>query len=407
MTLVLATASVGTALALLFAWATPPGQPYDEPAHWANVLFYAVNHRMPVLGETGTQYEAQMGPGYYAPSGLLVDLSGLGTGTAAFWLIRLAWIVLVPLLVLLTMRAARVLGTGRRASISAAMLVAANPLMLAMGSTIQNDYLAMVVATVGVLLGIHLFQSREPLLRGHFALGVVVGLAILVKVVAVALLPAILITQVLRSGVATRVRAAQMLATTLAAAATSGWWFVRNLVLYGDLTGDQGIGSLGVGFPPMRLSSIEDVMTWVGSIVSYLFVPVEYYRNVIDAPPALEVLAIVLAAGVLALLVRAYVPWRGVRGGIGRWRTNPDRLLLVCVLSMTALAYLVYALAVAWIAARLLFLAAPVAAIVLAAAGRDRIGRAVVNAVIVSFLLVDVWLLINLAALPPAEYWIF
>ena len=92
--------------------------------------------------------------------------------------------------------------------------------------------------------------------------------------------------------------------------------------------------------------------SWFGSIVSYVFVPVEYYRNVIDAPAALEVLAIVLAAGVLALLVRAYVPWRGVRGRIGRWRTNPDRLLLVCVLSMTALAYLVYALAVAWIAAR-------------------------------------------------------
>jgi D-alanyl-D-alanine carboxypeptidase (penicillin-binding protein 5/6) len=362
---------------------------------------------MPVLGESGTQYEAQMGPGYYAPSGLLVDLSGLGTGPAAFWLNRLAWIILVPLLMVLTMRAARALGAGRGASISAASLVAANPLMLAMGSSIQNDYLAIVVATAGVLLGIRLFQSREPHIWGHFALGAMVGLAILVKVVAVALLPAILITQLLRSGVSSSVRAFQMLATTTATAATAGWWFVRNLVLYGDFTGDQGIGSLGIGFPPMRLSRVEDVVTWLGSIVSYVFVPVEYYRNVIAAPPILEILAIVMGASVLALLARAYWPRHDKPGRIGRLRQRPDRLLLLSVLCMTTIAYLVYALAVAWIAARLLFLAAPVAAIVLAAAGRDRIGRAVVSAVIVSFLVVDVWLLFSLPRIPPAEYWIF
>ena len=80
---------------------------------------------------------------------------------------------------------------------------------------------------------------------------------------------------------------------------------------------------------------------------------------------------------------------------------------MMSVLFMTTVAYLVYALAVAWIAARLLVLAAPVAAIVLAAAGRDQIGRGMVNAVIVSFLVIDVWLLIRLAGLPGAVYWIF
>ena len=54
----------------------PPGLPYDEPAHWSTVLYYAREHRLPVLGDPGVAYEAQMGPVYYALAGLLVDAGG-------------------------------------------------------------------------------------------------------------------------------------------------------------------------------------------------------------------------------------------------------------------------------------------------------------------------------------------
>ena len=56
---------VSAALGVLYLVAMPPGLPYDEPSHWLNVQYYLEHRRLPVVGDPGVTYEAQMGPVAY------------------------------------------------------------------------------------------------------------------------------------------------------------------------------------------------------------------------------------------------------------------------------------------------------------------------------------------------------
>lgn len=43
----------------------PAGLPYDEPAHFGNVMFIQNEHRLAEVGEPGSTYQSQMPPLYY------------------------------------------------------------------------------------------------------------------------------------------------------------------------------------------------------------------------------------------------------------------------------------------------------------------------------------------------------
>ena len=98
--LALMTCLVGT----VYAFVTPAGLPYDEPSHWATVQYYADHGRMPVLGDKGVTYEAQMGPVAYVADAVIVriaDTLGFGAETAfrlvrLFGVLQLAALVVVP-----------------------------------------------------------------------------------------------------------------------------------------------------------------------------------------------------------------------------------------------------------------------------------------------------------------------
>ena len=110
--LALLTCLVGT----IYAFVTPAGLPYDEPSHWATVQYYVDHGRMPVLGDEGVSYEAQMGPVAYVADAVIVrvaDALGLGAETA-FRLVRLFGVLqLAALVVVLGALMARV-SPGRR-----------------------------------------------------------------------------------------------------------------------------------------------------------------------------------------------------------------------------------------------------------------------------------------------------
>ena len=165
----------------------PPGLPYDEPAHHDNVAFYAAEGRLPVLGQPGVEYEAQMGPVYYVIGALLLRLTGTGDAPfAALELLRLAGLALVPVLGWLTYRLARDLGARDGSAALASGLLVLNPTLLAVAASVQNDYLCLVVAAVAALVALPALRRGGT--RRSLVVGALVGLAVLVKVFAGALL---------------------------------------------------------------------------------------------------------------------------------------------------------------------------------------------------------------------------
>ena len=406
-------ALVGTALAGAFAAAVPPGQPYDEPAHWANVLFYLDHGSMPVLGQPGVQYEAQMGPVYYAVSAAVLALADAGHGEATFHLVRAGWLILIPLLAALTYRLALLVGVQRTSAALATALVVLNPLVLAMSASIQNDVLCIVLGAAGSLLALQAMRTPGGPLRPHAMAGAVLGLAVLTKVFALGLVVGLLVAYAVDWRLTPWHRLRRGLAALAAMAAVSGWWFVRNVILYGDLTGQAGVAATGYRFPALRFSGAGSLLAWGRSLVSYAYAPTEYFRNAVNAPTWLEAAAVASTGGiVLALLLR----WR--RSRAGHVQRRPQTRLepsgypsaVVFALAATVVVFAGYAV-LAWtsqgIAPRLTFVAAPLAAALLARAAESPAGRAALGAALVVFVVSGGWLARSVAGLPPMPYWIF
>ena len=385
-------AVVAAIIGVLFAVRVPLGLPYDEPAHWATVLFYEANGRMPELGEPGTTYEAQMGPVYYVLAAAVVRLTSPGDPAGQAHLLRLVGVALMPVLVVLTARIARQLSTRRADAAVAAAVVATLPLLGATGGSIQNDYLTFVLVAVVLLFGIRLLRNREAGWPAHLAFGVLIGLAVLTKVNALALVPAALLGY-LASPADRRVRLRWGAIAAVGVVATCGWWFVRNLLVYGDLTGARGMARMGIVFPPLRWSGPGDVVMWFGNLVSYVYIPVEYYRNLLQSPTVLRFGAIGLALVTLAVGL-GYAAARRTR--LRRMGDDPGLAFAVGVLVFGVLMWVVFSFAVFNTAPRLIFQAAPVAALLFAVITRGRwVALGVVT--LVAFLVADVWLAVSAA----------
>jgi D-alanyl-D-alanine carboxypeptidase (penicillin-binding protein 5/6) len=87
----------------------------------------------------------------------------------------------------------------------------------------------------------------------------------------------------------------------------TGWWFVRNIVLYGDLTGQSAVALTGAEFesiPAGPLGLAQRALT-------YLTLPTEYLRNLIEAPTWVDVAAVVVGLVLLTgLVLLAARDWR-------------------------------------------------------------------------------------------------
>jgi len=148
--------------------------------------------------------------------------------------------------VLLTYQTARAFGDscpgrwcrGERAALAAAGLVAFNPMFLAVSGSLQNDAGAAAGGAAVLWLGVNLYRAGfTP--RRAFALGLVLGIAALMKITAALLIFPVGLLMVVW-GQANRQslgRVAGGLAMlVLGAAASCGWWFARNLIVYGEPT---------------------------------------------------------------------------------------------------------------------------------------------------------------------------
>ncbi len=155
--------------------------------------------------------------------------------------------------------ARRVLGGRAWLGIAAAALVAFNPQFLAVSSTFGNDALVITLSSAALALTLVVWDQLEAgaepadLARTVPMLAVIVGLAPLAKISGLTLL---VFTVGTLGWLSWRRRSWTILAATvgpllLSAALLAGWWYLRNLRLYGDLLGFSRMhpgGTLREGF---------------------------------------------------------------------------------------------------------------------------------------------------------------
>jgi Dolichyl-phosphate-mannose-protein mannosyltransferase len=303
-------------LGVAFALRIPHGLPYDEPSYWNVTSFYAQFHRLPVLGHPGVSYEAQ-----HPPLAFVFGAVGRNLGTlfgsaqnAGFTFTRVVGGIELLLAIVVLDRILRRTVPSVTGRVVALLVFAATPMMLAMSWSAQNDILSLLLGFVALELMLAREDHDGPGLRptSGLLIGAVVGLAIVTKITVVFLVPTFLLWLALRARPHWRRVATTSAAFAAGVAAGCGWWFVRNLVVYGRLVastkGDGGQAFHGTGFHGASTISAQ-----AKELVTYLWVPTEYFRNLIHASSGLQAF---LALVTVAVAVAAV--WFATRGRLAR-----------------------------------------------------------------------------------------
>jgi 4-amino-4-deoxy-L-arabinose transferase-like glycosyltransferase len=196
--------------------------------------------------------------------------------------------------------------------------LAFRPSVLSLNSTVSNDSLMLLTGTVVLALCAWII-ARGPTWRRAIWLGVALGLAALTKftwpATALAVPIAFLLALGLREG--WKQRLAQLAATGGIAALLVGWWFVRNLILYGDLTGISLGAQASRPDRPTFLPIRSSPPTWAEAGQGYWTTFRRYWAHfgVVGMPPwvnaALVVLTVLLIVGLGVWIIRMYASRRG------------------------------------------------------------------------------------------------
>jgi hypothetical protein len=376
LTAVMASSAV---LGVVYTAVVPRGLPYDEPSHWANVLFYVRNLSIPRLGDAGVTYEAQMGPVAYVLDAVVAAPLRLLSDPAALYGVRILGVLEHMVLTWLVWRlVGRALPGRRPAAVVGALAVGVNPMLLAMSASVQNDTLALVLAAAAIDVA----TGKEVDVRRGALCGGLVGLALLTKVtmwpVAVVLGLRLLVRREFAAGACYGVSAFVVF----------GWWLLRNVSLYGDLTGRAGVEAAGYDFPALQDTGPVDLAR---SAITYLWLPTEYVRNTVVAPSLIDALVVLLTlCGCVGV-------------ALSLWSRHDTRRDLVLLLGATALVavvgWLVTSLTTQAVAFRFAYAAlfawfTGIGALVLV-----RIGRQLAVGVVVGLVVLNAWFLWSVGGL--------
>ena len=224
------------AFGIVHALRTPVGFTgyQDAPDEYAHVTVARViaSGRLPTRESPGMPRQSQMTYEWHQPPLYYFLVSRLLP--AGDKVMRLLSILIGVGCILAIYQAARVLLPERpETAILAAGIAALTPGHIAITSVVNNDAL-LELCFSGYLLVLFLALARGLTLQRSLLLGAILGAALLTKVTAVLLLPLTLLALWLlsRNGESRTavLRAALVIATV--AAIISGWWYVRNGMLY-------------------------------------------------------------------------------------------------------------------------------------------------------------------------------
>ncbi len=273
------------ALAVIYSLATPTFEASDEVSHYAVIQHIVDTGDLPVQRpgvKTAWEQEGSQPPLYYllaSPVARVIDTRDAAdrmypnphaapgdpsldanrnliihstaedfpwhNTTLAVHLIRFASIVMGAATVAIGYALARrIFPEGPSIAIGAAMLTAFNPMFLFIAASVNNDNLTIMLVSLALYLSVVCWQ--EPAGRAdrsgwwrRLALGIVLGGAALSKVSGLTLLPIVALMLTVRH-LRERDWRGWILSSILIAVPVlliAGWWYVRNVQLYGELFG--------------------------------------------------------------------------------------------------------------------------------------------------------------------------
>jgi hypothetical protein len=292
-------------LAVWYSLTVPLGEAPDEVPHFTYIRYLARHRGLPTTTE---EHEAFQPPLYYvlgaalstwiedepdaafairanaqydvtdprAPKNVLLhtaDETWPFRGWALAWhLVRLLSIALGAVTVWAVFQLGRVLFPGQPAvSLTMAGLTAFTPQFLFLSAVVNNDNAAIAISALVLWQVAALLHDGEPMQnwKRSAVLGILLGLGLLSKASLLAVLPvvglAILVAGIREQGATNRRRPARImghLALTFGLTALiTGWYFVRNWVLFGD--------PLGWAFTLQVSALREGPLTW--DVLAWLF----------------------------------------------------------------------------------------------------------------------------------------
>jgi len=248
-------------LASLYAVRVPIWNAPDEPAHFNFVRSIAFDHRLPILqagaydesrlGQLtsehfppnqsidGITYESHQPPLYYLVAAPVLLARANADPRSQGVALRFVTIAIGALVILASYRLGRLIFPKSYAfPLAAAAFVAFIPQHLFMDAAIDNDALAeLLVCLTLIVLVEDLWEGGRP--ANDWRAGVLVGLCVLTKLVAAISAPLVVLGFV-GSATLAKDRAAafrrlplRFIRSGVVAMILSGWWVVRNLVIYG------------------------------------------------------------------------------------------------------------------------------------------------------------------------------
>lgn len=310
------------ALGLLYLTVTPPFEASDEIHHYPVVRQIALGNGLPIqeLGvKTAWAQEGSQPPAYYLLSAALtfwIDTSDFdqvhtlnpfarvgipGTPQNANYTRAPAEVLTHPfppqgtfLAVYLLRCLSLLMGAGtvscayglartlapqqKHLALLAASLVAFNPMFLFISASVNNDNLIWLLASLTLLLCVHLVQGPSTLIKFEIGdrwwqalgLGLLLGLAALTKISGLILLPIAglaLLLQAIRTRQWRRFLCNSLI-VLLVVSLVAGWWYGRNLILYGELLGLDRMVAIA-GARPGPVNVIDLLAEWKSFLYSF------------------------------------------------------------------------------------------------------------------------------------------
>ncbi len=264
-------------IASVYSFSVPLFEAPDEPSHLSYVNFVASKHMLPNLSTgdvMGIPDEAFQAPLFYVIAGGVLNLLGrsevnpriernpefswvhpstppnmflhspretVQPDSFAVHLLRLISVLAGVTIVYLTYKLSLEIRLTSFQALLAAGINAFIPQFTFLTGSVSNDSLSWAMSSLALLFTLRLVAKQSVERAFLISLGITLGLAFLTKTTTLALIPVVIAAMLVKRfhlhNWNTRDLTKAALLVGGVAFSLAGWWYLRNFVLYGELTG--------------------------------------------------------------------------------------------------------------------------------------------------------------------------